>query len=513
MSESVTDGVRDAGSPERTRLDELQHAGLRRPTLRAVAPTGRADDEAPATSWEQHYRWSVIASDTLAAVLAVVVVGILLANRIGLGASEHLPAQAAATVAVLLISLMVGRAWRTTVLGQGVEEFRRLGRGLFGGTVALALAALATGDNDGRSWIFIVMPTVALLAFPQRYLLRRWLHHARREGRCLLPVIAAGSVAATEDLIRRTRKAPHIGWRVEAVCANSSTPEAASVLDVPVIGHLGDLAEHVRRGGYRFVAVTADGYWNPARLQQLAWDLEGSGTEMVVAPVLMEVAGPRLHVSGVLGMPLLQVSAPTFTGARKTVKGIFDRAAALVLTTLLLPVLPLIALLIKLDSRGPVFYRQERVGKDGKPFRMVKFRTMVVDADQIRTTLLAESQGSGPMFKLRRDPRVTRMGRLLRKYSLDELPQLANVLGGTMSLVGPRPPLPEEIRSYGRDAQRRLLVKPGLTGLWQVSGRSDLPWDEAVRLDLRYVEDWSLALDAVILWKTVRAVLGGRGAY
>jgi exopolysaccharide biosynthesis polyprenyl glycosylphosphotransferase len=194
-------------------------------------------------------------------------------------------------------------------------------------------------------------------------------------------------------------------------------------------------------------------------------------------------------------------------------KEIFDRVAAALLGALLLPVLLLIALLIRLTSRGPALYRQHRVGKDGRTFTMIKFRTMVVDAHARRHELTDGNQGSGPMFKLRRDPRVTRVGAWLRRYSVDELPQLLNVLGGSMSLVGPRPPLPEETETYGPDVRRRLLVKPGLTGLWQVSGRSDLPWDEAVRLDLRYVEDWSLALDAVILWKTVRAVFRARGAY
>jgi len=173
----------------------------------------------------------------------------------------------------------------------------------------------------------------------------------------------------------------------------------------------------------------------------------------------------------------------------------------------------MIAVLVKLGDGGPVCYRQRRVGREGNAFTMIKFRTMVVDADEIRESLLNSNEAAGPLFKLRRDPRVTRVGAILRRYSLDELPQLFNVLGGTMSLVGPRPPLPEETVNYERAAQRRLLVKPGLTGLWQVSGRSDLTWEESIRLDLRYVEDWSLALDLAILWKTAKAVLGGRGAY
>jgi exopolysaccharide biosynthesis polyprenyl glycosylphosphotransferase len=204
---------------------------------------------------------------------------------------------------------------------------------------------------------------------------------------------------------------------------------------------------------------------------------------------------------------------PAFTGGRRAVKEVVDRLGAAFLIVLFAPLMVLLALLVMLDSRGGPFYRQRRVGKDGREFTILKFRTMVTGAHGARGELAGLNEGAGLLFKLRRDPRVTRVGAVLRRYSLDELPQLFNVLTGSMSLVGPRPPLPEESAAYGPDIRRRLLVKPGLTGLWQISGRSDLPWEEAVRLDLRYVEDWSLALDTVILWKTLRAVLHGQGAY
>jgi exopolysaccharide biosynthesis polyprenyl glycosylphosphotransferase len=408
----------------------------------------------------------------------------------------------------------MNRAWSPNVLGQGADEFGRLGRGLFAGAVVLALGGLAVDSTNIRLWVFVAIPAIAVLAFPQRYLLRRLLHRSRREGKCLLPVMVAGSVDTARDLITRTRSAPHLGWRVEAACTFDGRGDTDDELDgVPVVGRLRDLAEHVRRGGYRVVAVASDPYWSPRRLQQLAWNLEGSEAEMVVAPVLMEVAGPRLHVSGVLGMPLLRVSAPAFSGARRVVKEIVDRVGAALLLTLFSPLILLISLLITLDSRGWPFYTQRRIGKDGRAFTMVKFRTMVSGADRLRDRLATVNQGHGLLFKMRKDPRVTRVGAVLRRYSLDEVPQLFNVLAGSMSLVGPRPPLPEETARYAPDVRRRLLVKPGMTGLWQVSGRSDLPWEESVRLDLRYVEDWSLTLDAVILWKTVRAVVTGQGAY
>ncbi|HEY3609040.1 MAG TPA: sugar transferase [Pseudonocardiaceae bacterium] len=467
----------------------------------------------PAARWESRYRWAVIASDVLATVVAVSLVGGLVVR-----APAHrfwsVPLDLAViTILVVCSALPLNRSWHPSVLGQGAEEFRRLGRGLATAVVILALGGLAGGLPDMRGWVFVVVPAVAVLATAQRYQLRRFLHRARRSGRCLLPVLAAGGADTVQDLINRTRKAPHLGWRVEAACTTGRRRGSDDIDGVPVVGGLHDLARHVRRGQYRIVAVTGDAYWTPSRLRQLAWDLEGSDAEMVVAPVLMEIAGPRLHVTGVLGMPMLRVTAPVFTGMRRVIKEIVDRAGAAVLLTLFAPVLLAVALAVAVDSRGGVFYRQRRVGKDGREFTIIKFRTMVRNADALRVKLTGANEGAGLLFKMRRDPRVTTVGTVLRRWSLDELPQLFNVLAGAMSLVGPRPPLPDETARYGPDVRRRLLVKPGLTGMWQISGRSDLSWDEAVRLDLRYVEDWSLALDAVILWKTARAVFRGDGAY
>lgn len=455
----------------------------------------------------------MIASDCLATVLVVLFSGFALSGFSAPSTGQWW--MMFLTTAVVLIVLPASRAWSQRVLGEGAEEFRSLGRGLFASAVALALGGLMVGELQVRLTIFVVLPVIAAAAFPLRYLLRQLLHRARRRGRCLLPVMAAGGPATVRDLIERTRVESHVGWKVEAACTpTGAADDGGAELDgVPVVGRLDEIADHVRRGGYRVVAVTADAEWNPLRLRQLAWDLERTSAEMVVAPVLMEVAGPRLHVSGVLGMPLLRVSAPAFTGGRRIVKEVFDRVGAALMLTLLSPLLLVVSIGIKVDDGGPVLYRQRRIGRDGVSFTMWKFRTMVRDADACRLRLVSVNDGAGPLFKVRDDPRVTRLGALLRRYSLDELPQLMNVLRGRMSLVGPRPPLPEETETYGPDVRRRLLVKPGLTGLWQVSGRSDLSWAEAIRLDLRYVEDWSLALDAAILWKTLRAVVSGNGAY
>ncbi|MFC5285842.1 sugar transferase [Actinokineospora guangxiensis] len=470
----------------------------------------------PVEGWEPRYRAGVLLGDVLALAAGVLLAGGAVTAYARPGEPLVHPVTFV-TFFVMLAAFAVNRVWSSTVLGHGVEEFRRVGRAFVAAAVVLALGGLLFDVDRARPWVFVVIPATALLVFPLRYALRQLLHKARREGRCLLPVMAAGSTETLRDLIGRTRGTPYLGWRVDAVCTTDGRGDGlgddVELEGVPVVGQLHDLATHARRGGYRIVAVTPDHYWTPKRLQQLAWNLEGSGAEMVVAPVLMEVAGPRLHVDAVLGMPLLRVSAPSFTGVRRVVKDVFDKVGSFALLTLLTPVMLFVAAAIKIDNRGAVFYKQRRVGKDGREFTIVKFRTMVTDADKMLAQLAEQNEGHGLLFKMRRDPRITRVGAILRKYSIDELPQLFNVLGGTMSLVGPRPPLPEETARYAPDVRRRLLVKPGLTGLWQVSGRSDLPWEEAVRLDLRYVEDWSLALDAVILWKTFRAVFSGQGAY
>ena len=511
MDESVR-----SSSPISDVLPHIDLQAIPRPSPRPVraaeapATAEKSAPRTPSTAWEARYRAWVIASDVFATALVIAIAAAIIDKF-----APH-DMHALGTAAAVLCALPISRAWSQRVLGEGAEEYRRLGRGLVTAGVLVALGGLLFGALGVQAWVFIVVPTIALVAFPQRYVLRRVLHHQRRHGRCLLPVMAAGSPETVRDLIERTRIEPHVGWRVEAVCTFTGTGADrgdGEVDGVPVVGRLDELAAQVRRGGYRVVAVTADQYWTPRRLQQLAWDLEGTTAEMVVAPVLMEVAGPRLNVSGVLGMPLLRVTAPMFTGGRRLVKEIVDRFASALMLTLFSPLLLVIAAAIKLNDRGPVIYRQRRVGRDGDTFTMLKFRTMVRNADKARKDLEASNEAAGPLFKMRKDPRITRVGSLLRRYSLDELPQLFNVLSGKMSLVGPRPPLPEETKTYAADARRRLLVKPGLTGLWQVSGRSDLSWNESIKLDLRYVEDWSLALDMVILWKTVRAVVVGQGAY
>jgi exopolysaccharide biosynthesis polyprenyl glycosylphosphotransferase len=249
------------------------------------------------------------------------------------------------------------------------------------------------------------------------------------------------------------------------------------------------------------------------RLRDLAWQLEKSDTDLWLAPALLDIAGPRTTITPVAGLPLLHMEHPAFSGLRRMIKSAFDRLMAAIALLLFSPLLLAVAMAIRLGDGGPALFPQERVGKGGQPFVLFKFRTMLVDAERQKSQLDELNETDGVLFKIRRDPRVTRVGAMLRRWSLDELPQLINVLIGNMSLVGPRPALPEEVAVYGDHVRRRLVVKPGMTGLWQVNGRSDLSWDESVRLDLRYVENWSFMLDLQILWKTGAAVGRGKGAY
>ena len=325
-------------------------------------------------------------------------------------------------------------------------------------------------------------------------------------------VVAVGHELAVTDLVTELERDRYHGLTVVGTCV-AWPGERDEMAGVPVYGGLDDITAAVKAFGADTVAVLACPEMDGIRLRSLAWELEKTGTDLCVAPSLLDVAGPRTTIRPTAGLTLLHVDHPQLDGFRLLLKGLFDRCAAAAALIMLAPVMGVLAAAIWLHDRGPALFTQVRVGKDGHAFRIYKFRTMVVDADQRRAQLLASNDSDGVLFKLRNDPRVTAVGAHLRRWSIDELPQLFNVFLGDMSLVGPRPALPDEAAEYADHVRRRLVVKPGLTGLWQVSGRSDLSWDESVRLDLRYVENWSFTLDLQILWKTISVLLRGSGAY
>lgn len=331
-------------------------------------------------------------------------------------------------------------------------------------------------------------------------------------------LLLLGGPSAVAHLASSLETAKHAGYLPIAAYVPGAPEGRGLELEcgLPVLGHrpdAGSIIEAIESCGADAVAVSAGVQLHPQTLRHLGWELASRNVGLIMAPALTDIAGPRIHTQQVAGLPLIHVTTPTLEGGQRVAKRLFDIVVSGTLIVLTAPIMMIVALAVATESRGPVFFRQIRVGIEGTHFNMLKFRSMVVDAEEKLAELSHRNEGSGILFKIKNDPRITRVGRFLRKYSLDELPQLFNILAGSMSLVGPRPPLPREVEAYEQDVRRRLLVKPGLTGLWQVSGRSNLSWQDSVRLDLYYVENWSMAGDLIIILRTVRAVFHSTGAY
>ncbi len=411
-----------------------------------------------------------------------------------------------------LVAVTLARGYEPRFLHVGSEEFRRvLEAGLLLSIVGALTAYMFTLDL-ARGYLLVVAGTATAGTLALRLVLRRLLHRQRSAGAGWMrrAVIVGHSEEVRQALDELGRQRSH-GYEVAGLCVAEGVPGES--YDVSAVVGLDDIPGAVERFRADAVIVLPCREVSGAALRRLGWQLEQTGTQLLLAPGLVDVAHQRATVHPAGSLPLLHIDHPEFTGPRRAAKQVFERAAAATAIVALSPVLLVLMAAVRLDSRGPAIFRQERVGQGDRRFTMFKLRTMSADAETRRSALLDENESDGALFKIREDPRVTRVGRVLRRYSLDELPQLFNVILGHMSLVGPRPPLPAEVDAYEPDVRRRLAVKPGLTGLWQVSGRSDLPWDEAVRLDLRYVDNWSPALDMSILWKTGRAVLSRSGAY
>jgi exopolysaccharide biosynthesis polyprenyl glycosylphosphotransferase len=426
------------------------------------------------------------------------------------------------TAAYLTLSLTLPVLWLAAVwlaggydvrfIGTGSDEFRKILNAGVGLTAAVAIFSYVIHVELSRTYLLIALPTTTAFDLLGRYVLRKRLHKQRSLGRCLLSVVAVGHEPAVAELVTELRRDQYHGLTVVGACV-ARPSECNEVAGVPVYGGLDDVTTAVKAFGADTVAVLACPEMDGIRLRSLAWQLETTGTDLCVSPALLDVAGPRTTIRPTAGLTLLHVDHPQLSGCRLVLKGLFDRCAAATALLVLFPLMIVLGAMIRLHDHGPALFKQVRVGKDGRAFRIYKFRTMVVDAEQRKAELLESNDTDGVLFKLRKDPRVTSVGEHLRRWSVDELPQLLNVFLGDMSLVGPRPALPDEAERYAEHVHRRLVVKPGLTGLWQVNGRSDLSWDESVRLDLRYVENWSFALDLQILWKTLFVLVRRSGAY
>lgn len=465
--------------------------------------------------WQSRYAMALCLIDALAGLGAA---SSALMLRFGpYGAEPYVRYYLALTLTFPVVwigALVINRAYEPRHLFVGTDEYARVFRSSIGLTAALAIVSFAFDLRLARGYIIIVMPLATAMDLGARYVLRHMLHRAWARGERLHRVILVGHQGAVSDMTRRLRRERHHGLGVIGACLPPGSRMFAPGLP-PIYGTFNEVALAVRRSDADTVVVLSCPEIDGAALRRLAWQLERDEIDLIVASTLIDVAGDRTTIRPVDGLPMLHVEHPRLKGGARLVKEIVDRIGALVLLIIAAPLLAAIAALILLEpgDRGPIIFRQERVGKHGRTFILFKFRTMHVDAEARLAGLRALNETDGQLFKMRKDPRVTSVGRWLRRFSLDEIPQLMNVLKGDMSLVGPRPPLAAEVVGYPADMRRRLVVKPGLTGLWQVSGRADLPWEESIRLDLTYVENWSLAMDLAILARTASAVVRGSGAY
>ncbi|HYH74176.1 MAG TPA: sugar transferase [Nocardioides sp.] len=473
-------------------------------------------------SWQRDHRILTVMTDAAAAVLGLLAG--LAARDLVVGQDASLwgstDAMRATGVVIALLWLLVltrHGAYATRFMGAGNEEYRAVLQAAGTLVALLALASFSVKLEFSRGVLLVAVPTTVAATTAARHVLRRRLAAARDHGRCLQPAVLVGDAAAVVELAHRISAAPRTtGLEVKGVCVTDPDDPVLTQqrpCPVPVLGRETDTLAVVDRLGAEVVAVASGPTLAGQTLRRLGWALEQRNVDLLIDPGIIEVAGPRLSLRRASGLPMLHVERPVCSGVRYAAKLTVDRLVALLVLLVAAPLLLLLGLFVRAGSPGPALYRQRRIGEAGQPFTMLKFRTMEVDADARRESLETEHDGNETLFKLRRDPRVTRVGAVLRRYSLDELPQLVNVVRGEMSLVGPRPPLPSEVDRYESDAVRRLRVRPGMTGLWQVSGRSDLSWVDSLRLDLWYVDNWSLALDAQILLRTAGAVLRGRGAY
>jgi exopolysaccharide biosynthesis polyprenyl glycosylphosphotransferase len=419
-----------------------------------------------------------------------------------------------------LLSLTINRTFESRYLFVGSDEYGRVIRSGIALAATVAVISFTFDLRLARGYVILAVPLATATGLAMRLLRRRTLRRAWARGERLRRVILVGHEQAVYETNRRLQRERYHGMAVVGVCLPRVPIQGRVMLTripglPPVYGTFDEVANAAQRAHADTVIVLSCPELDGVALRRLAWKLEPDSVDLIVASTLVDVAAERTTVRAADGIPLLHVEHPRLAGWSRAMKEIFDRVMALAAIVALSPLLVLVTVLIKVTAgrHGPVIFRQVRVGRNGKMFVMYKFRTMYADAEARLAELRDLNETGGTLFKMRKDPRVTPLGRWLRKLSIDELPQLVNVLKGSMSLVGPRPPLPREVAQYPFDMRRRLVVKPGLTGLWQVSGRSDLSWEDSIRIDLQYVENWTFAMDLMIIARTFSAVWRSAGAY
>jgi len=488
-----------------------------------LVQVGHARVQHEAAPWQRSYRRRALGIDLGLAAVVSLVAAVLRTVIIGQGSliwtlgDDNMKFAALLLPAAWIVALGWSRAYAARYIGAGPEEYRSVTRALGALLAASAILSYAFKLEVSRGFVGIALPLLLAATLLGRYTLRLGLHRRRLAGEMLQSTVVVGHPDSVADMIRQIREHPEVnGLTVVGACLNGiddSWVSLGTIEDVPILCAAGDAVLALDAVQPDVVAVASSPDLSGQQLRRFGWQLEQRGIDLLVSPGIIEVAGPRLSLRPAQGLSMLHVERPLTQGLIYSSKAVLDRVIGAGLVLLASPVLLALAAAIKLESRGPALFKQVRIGSEGRPFTMFKFRSMVNNAEALLPELTENSDGNGVLFKMREDPRVTRVGRFIRKFSLDELPQLLNVVRGDMSLVGPRPPLGSEVDTYEFDALRRLRVRPGMTGLWQVSGRSDLSWEDSLRLDLWYVDNWSWALDGQILVRTARAVLKGRGAY
>jgi len=493
---------------------------IRGPVRRTRVGSDPTATRTAGASWASGYRSKLRLTDATIIVLAMAIAFVVRFGAIEAAARTGPVATRFALMSLLVVvvwsaSLWAFRSRDPRVIGVGFGEYRRVAHATTTTFGLLAIAFLVFQADTARWFFTVALPIGLFLLLLSRWLWRQWLTTQRAYGHFLSRVIVVGRRKDVEKVVRQIRANSGAAYTVVAAVVGDHDTEAASASlgDLMVLNDLDRVAEFSRTLGVDGVVVAGNPDHSSDFIHDLAWRLEGGCAELILATSLANVAGPRIHFRPVDGLPLIHVEIPQFDGAKHVAKRAMDITLAGLALLVLAPVFAVIAVLIRLDSEGTALFAQERVGRDGRVFRIYKFRSMNSAAPDQLAALMARNEGSGALFKMKDDPRVTRLGRVLRKYSLDELPQFWNVLTGDMSLVGPRPPLPGEVSTYEDHVHRRLYIKPGLTGMWQVNGRSNLSWEESVRLDLYYVENWSLLGDFIILWRTFKVVAQPVGAY
>jgi exopolysaccharide biosynthesis polyprenyl glycosylphosphotransferase len=416
---------------------------------------------------------------------------------------------------------MIGAAWMTLLyfygasnprhLRAGAVEYKRVLMASFTLAAAVGVGAYLLQTEFPRSVFLLIFTFGTGVLLLGRFTRRRAMVALHSRGIGVTPLLVAGESGHVDAIAKVLRRETWLGYRV--VGAVTSDHQVTTPAGLPVLGRIDETVNLVDDLGVHGVIFAEGSFQTPADFRRTAWQLEAKDIQMIVVPAVTDISAQRLEIRPVAGLPLLDVDRPQAIAAARWIKRTFDLVGSALLLIAAAPVMALVALAIKLEDGGPVLFRQTRVGLKGETFECLKFRSMVPDAEARLAALAASNEGAGPLFKMTKDPRITRIGRFIRRFSLDELPQFFNAFRGDMSLVGPRPALPAEVAQYDSDARRRLDVRPGLTGLWQVSGRSNLSWDDTVRLDLYYVDNWSLVQDLMILAKTARAVVGSSGAY